>query len=85
MAGRRLAWALRRAGVAAAANIRSPGRWTDCVALATPSRMSRQPRIPPGQVGDSWTYNVLNGGRTVDTLTVAVAGASATEIRDDRW
>ena len=36
------------------------------------------PTLP--QVGDSWTYNVLNGGRVVDTLTVSVSASSELQV-----
>jgi hypothetical protein len=73
-----------RAEAAAAANIpQASADGQTAVALATPSAMSPSATNSTWpKVGDSWTYNVLNGGHTVDTLTVAVAGASATQITE---
>jgi hypothetical protein len=80
-----------QAGVAPRAEMGSPANVSQglatatqtALALASPSGMdpsATNPALP--KVGDSWTYNVLNGGHMVDTLTIAIAGSSATQITE---
>jgi hypothetical protein len=50
------------------------------VGLLNPSSTAEKLALPT--VGDTWRYNVFNGGQIVDTLTVAVVGLSATQITE---
>ena len=52
------------------------------VALLNPNGSASAENVAWPRVGDTWRYNVLNGRRIVDTLTVVVAGLSATQITE---
>ena len=56
---------------------------TTQVALAQPGNATPPPLKPIAQVGDSWTYNLMEGGkRLVNTVTMMVTEVDGERIRD---
>ena len=74
------------AGAQTARGTNAPERPTSLsgtqLALLNPSSSASAEKRALPKVGDTWSYNVLNGGRMVDTLTVAVVGLSETQITE---